>query len=146
MTNFDKLTASPETLGAFLASIPTTCGPWDEAFRKEYCTSCSQENCEPTCPHQDKRGNPAWWLKQVAEGSKHGKGTVTVEDIITAGRKIFGLILTDQHMMGMNQRELNRTVDYVRIAINEIFTPETLQEVIGIGDQCIANATDHQTD
>lgn len=49
-------------------------------------------------------------------------------------------------MMGMNQRELNRTVDYVRIAINEIFTPGTLQEAIGIGEQCIANATDHQTD
>ena len=44
MTNFDKLTASPGTLGAFLASIPTTGGPWDEAFRKEYCTNCGHVN------------------------------------------------------------------------------------------------------
>lgn len=73
MTNFDKLTASPETLGAFLASIPTTGGPWDEAFRKEYCSSCGQENCEPTCPHQDKRGNPAWWLAQTAEATPSDK-------------------------------------------------------------------------
>ena len=43
MTNFDKLTASPETLGAFLASIPTTGGPWDEAFRKTFCSGCGQE-------------------------------------------------------------------------------------------------------
>ncbi len=27
MTNFEKLAASPETLGAFLASIPATRGP-----------------------------------------------------------------------------------------------------------------------
>ena len=73
MTNFDKLTASPETLGAFLASIPTTGGPWDEAFRKECCTNCGQENCEPTCPHQDKRGNPAWWLAQTTEATPSDK-------------------------------------------------------------------------
>ena len=53
MTNFEKLTASLETLGAFLASIPTTGGPWDEAFRREFCAGCGQEDCEPTCPHQD---------------------------------------------------------------------------------------------
>ena len=66
MTNFEKLTASPETLGAFLASIPTTGGPWDEAFHKAFCGGCGQEDCEPTCPHQAERGNPAWWLTQEA--------------------------------------------------------------------------------
>ena len=63
MTNFEKLTASPETLGAFLASIPTTGGPWDEAFRREFCAGCDQ----------DKRDNPAWWLKQEATGHREGR-------------------------------------------------------------------------
>lgn len=69
MTNFEKLTASPDTLGAFLASIPIASGPWDDAFHKEFCAGCHQENCEPVCPHQDKRSNPAWWLKQTATPS-----------------------------------------------------------------------------
>ena len=46
MTNFEKLTASLETLGAFLASIPTTGGSWDEAFRWEFCTGCGQEDLD----------------------------------------------------------------------------------------------------
>lgn len=73
MTNFEKLTASPETLGAFLASIPTTDAPWDEAFHREFCDGCGQEDCEPTCPHQDKRDNPTWWLKREATGHKEGR-------------------------------------------------------------------------
>lgn len=36
MTNFEKLTASPETLSTFLASIPTTSGPRDKAFHQEF--------------------------------------------------------------------------------------------------------------
>lgn len=73
MTNFEKLTASPETLGAFLASIPAANGPWDEAFQKEFCAKCHQEDCEPVCPHQDKRNNPAWWLKREATGHTEGR-------------------------------------------------------------------------
>ena len=73
MTNFEKLTASPETLGAFLASIPTTGGPWDEAFHKAFCGGCGQGDGEPTCPHQAERGNPAWWLKQTAEATPSDK-------------------------------------------------------------------------
>lgn len=67
MTNFEKLTASPDTLGAFLASIPVANAPWDDAFHKEYCAGCPLEDCEPSCPHQDKRENPCWWLKQETE-------------------------------------------------------------------------------
>ncbi len=66
MTNFEKLMASPETLGAFLASIPTISAPWDEAFHREFCAGCGQEDCEPVCSHQDRRNNPAWWLKREA--------------------------------------------------------------------------------
>lgn len=63
MTNFDKLTASPGTLGAFLASIPTTGGPWDEAFRKEYCT-----NCGPL-PNTQHRSHDFAWLLPSAQPS-----------------------------------------------------------------------------
>ena len=44
-----------------------------EAFRREFCAGCGQEDCEPTCPHQDKRDNPAWWLKQEATGHREGR-------------------------------------------------------------------------
>jgi len=30
MSNFEKVAASPETLGEFLASLPISDGPWDE--------------------------------------------------------------------------------------------------------------------
>ena len=29
MTNFEKITASPEALGQFLAELPVATGPWD---------------------------------------------------------------------------------------------------------------------
>lgn len=63
MTNFEKVTASQEELGRFLAELPVATGPWDGVFRKEFCDSCERKNCdEKRCPHQDKRNNPTWWL------------------------------------------------------------------------------------
>jgi len=62
MNNFEKVVASPETLGAFLASLPIADGPWDEQFHRQFCDDCKQ-----TCGHRqykDKRNNPTWWLKQ----------------------------------------------------------------------------------
>ena len=71
MTNFEKITASPEALGEFLASLPVATGPWDEEFHRAFCDSCERENCdEGRCPHQDKRYNPLWWLML---GSKEGE-------------------------------------------------------------------------
>ena len=71
MTNFEKVTASPEALGEFLSTLPVATGPWDGAFRKQFCDSCERKNCdEKRCPHQDKRNNPAWWLVQ---GGKPGE-------------------------------------------------------------------------
>lgn len=64
MTNFEKITASPEALGEFLASLPVATGPWDEEFHRAFCDGCQSENCDgKRCPHQDKRNNPLWWLK-----------------------------------------------------------------------------------
>lgn len=69
MTNFEKITASPEAMGEFLASLPVATGPWDKEFHRMFCDSCERENCdEGKCPHQDKRYNPLWWLNQAAEG------------------------------------------------------------------------------
>jgi len=68
MSNFEKITASPETLGAFLASLPIATGPWDEQFHRQFCDSCKREHCEMQgCPHENVRNNPTWWLTQ--EGS-----------------------------------------------------------------------------
>ena len=37
MSNFEKITATPEALGAFLASLPVATGPWDEEFHRTFC-------------------------------------------------------------------------------------------------------------
>ena len=70
MTNFEKLTASPEALAAFLAALPVASAPWDEAFHKKVCAGCSQKDCDPICPHEDKRNSPLWWLKQETGGGE----------------------------------------------------------------------------
>ena len=65
MTNFEKITASPEALAAVLLTIPAADSPWDQAFRETFCASCGKEDCDSQdggCPNQAKRGNPAWWL------------------------------------------------------------------------------------
>ena len=39
-TNFDRITASPEVLAAFLASLPCLDAPWDDAFHRVFCDNC----------------------------------------------------------------------------------------------------------
>lgn len=69
MTNFEKITASPNTLAAFLGALPVLSGPWDDAFQAQYCAECQKTECESGdgCPYQSKRNNPGWWLSQEAE-------------------------------------------------------------------------------
>ena len=78
MSNFEKITASPEALAEFLASLSVATGPWDESFHKEFCNSCKRKNCDgKKCPHQNERGNPAWWLRL---GEKQGEAAgVTIK-------------------------------------------------------------------
>ncbi len=69
MTNFEKITASPETLGEFLGSLPIAAGPWDDRFHREFCDKCDAENCDAeNCPHNAERNDPLWWLKLEVEG------------------------------------------------------------------------------
>ena len=71
MTNFEKITETPEALGEFLASLPVADGPWDVEFRKAFCAKCERENCDgKRCPHKAERNNPLWWLKL---GEKQGE-------------------------------------------------------------------------
>lgn len=69
MTNYEEITASKETLGAFLKTILTPEGPWDKAFQERRCAGCHLEDCDKDgCPYQDERNNPAWWLGLEAKG------------------------------------------------------------------------------
>ena len=67
-TYFDQITASPEAMAEFLASIRTLDAPWDEVFQQKFCTRCRASGCDK-CPHQEQRNSPAWFLAQeVADG------------------------------------------------------------------------------
>lgn len=61
MTQFEKITESPEVLGAFLAALPVIDGPWDKEFHERYCADCLYLGCD-ACPHEEFRNNPRWWL------------------------------------------------------------------------------------
>ena len=61
MTQYEQITQSLETLGAFLAALPVIDGPWDKEFQKRFCAGCPAEDCD-ACPHAAERNNPRWWL------------------------------------------------------------------------------------
>lgn len=62
-TNFERLTASKEVLGSFLAELPVLSGPWDAEFQERFCGGCKSD-CDGACPHEAERNNPTWWLGQ----------------------------------------------------------------------------------
>ena len=71
MTNFEKITETPEALGELLASLTVIDSPWEDAFHKAFCADCKRENCDgKRCPHKAERNNPTWWLKL---GEKQGE-------------------------------------------------------------------------
>ena len=51
---------SPEALAAFLGSIPAIETPWDGAFHRLYCSSCSAADCDDC--RRPERDSPLWWL------------------------------------------------------------------------------------
>lgn len=69
MTNFDRITESPEALASFLTRTTEDRDhdPWNDAFAGLFCSMCSAENCEdgicmnPTLAN-DRSARIAWWL------------------------------------------------------------------------------------
>ena len=62
---FDAITKDKPTLAGFLRSLPCIEAPWDAAFQKRYCSSCTAENCD-ACANEQFRNNPEWWLSLPA--------------------------------------------------------------------------------
>lgn len=90
MNNFERITASPEAMGAFLASLPLLQGPWDDAFHRTFCDTCRVEDCDAEgCPHQAERNNPTWWLKRECDGT----------DLTTAPEEIKAAILENDKLL-----------------------------------------------
>lgn len=80
MTNFEKVAATPEALGAFLASLPVASGPWDEEFQRRCCSGCEREDCDggSRCPHEEKRNSPLWWLGLEEADERQGTERIVV--------------------------------------------------------------------
>ena len=65
MTNYERITATPEALGAFLETLPIASGSWDVEFHRTFCKDCTAANCDGgNYPHNAQRNNPLWWLMQ----------------------------------------------------------------------------------
>ena len=60
MNIFDRITKSPQALADFLQAIPAINAPWDDAFHRLCCSSCSAADCD-AC-RRPERDNPLWWL------------------------------------------------------------------------------------
>ncbi len=116
MNNFEKITASPEALAEFLASLNVADSPWDAAFHKKFCADCWQEDCDGgPCPHQKERNNSAWWLRL---GEKPGEAlglNGKVKDILSKAedvilRGVEKLLETPEKMTGEDCRNLQTLV------------------------------------
>lgn len=75
MIEFERITQSPETLAAFLASLPCIEGPWDVEFQKRFCSGCARTDCDSgePCPHAAERSNPGWWLNLETDGNGYAE-------------------------------------------------------------------------
>lgn len=68
VTNFQRITRSPEALDAFLRSLSVLSAPWDDDFHSRVCDGCEAEDCD-SC-RREERDNPLWWLDLAAEADK----------------------------------------------------------------------------
>ena len=48
-TAFDAITKDKPTLAGFLRSLPVIEAPWDAAFQKRYCSSCTAKKTSGGC-------------------------------------------------------------------------------------------------
>jgi hypothetical protein len=63
---FETIIKDKHTLAGFLRSLSCIEAPWDAAFQKRYCSSCTAEDCD-ACENEQFRNNPEWWLSLPAE-------------------------------------------------------------------------------
>lgn len=77
MTNFERITESPEALAATLGQLKGPDRyPWDDWFFRAYCDKCEGENCEEQiCGAPLLRNDPcaraAWWLGLESGGGQN---------------------------------------------------------------------------
>lgn len=68
MNVFEKVTESPEALASLLRAIPAIETPWDDAFHRLYCSSCSAADCDDC--RRPERDSPLWWLGLPGGGGR----------------------------------------------------------------------------
>ena len=79
MNNFQRITASRETLAAFLGTIPAIETPWDDAFHRLYCSSCSAADCDDC--RRPERDSPLLWLGLPAAEADESALLALIENI-----------------------------------------------------------------
>lgn len=123
MTEFEKITASPAVLGAFLGALPCLEGPWDDAFHREFCDKCKAENCD-ACPHEAERNNPTWWLGLIHTGT----GPVKTESRNPYQRQAADLRLEAMHQRDRFGRDLlARELESAAATIEELVAETEVQ-------------------
>ena len=107
MNNFERITASPEALGAVLGSrLIARMGQWADDVHRVFCDSCDAENCDAeNCAHQTERNSPTWWLKRAYTGS----GPVKTDSTNPYKRQAADLRLEAMHQRDRFGRNLRAT-------------------------------------
>ena len=94
-TNFEKITASPEALAAFLSSLPVLSGPWDEAFHRRYCDACPVEECGEYYHHlfcryaAERPASATIAPPTTTKAARYRVGSVTLSRRTSSGRSIW---------------------------------------------------------
>lgn len=144
MKNFEKITETPEALGAFLAALPVADGPWDTEFRRAFCSACEAENCDgANCPHAAERNDPLWWLKQEAAlaGKENAapeskpatvQGKSSTASATAAWKVMQALGYVNERPFEETQDLLKRTLEILKTLEGAGVNPEYWASVIGM--------------
>ena len=66
MNVFEKITESPEAMASLLRAIPAIETPWDDAFHRLYCSSCSAADCDDCRrPERNEKRKPLRRLRML---------------------------------------------------------------------------------
>ena len=95
MTQFEKITESPETLGAFLAALPVIHEPWDTEFQARFCADCLYLGCD-TCPHEEFCQRQSEIVRKRRRNFViFGRGGVTNSSVSLLKKCVYNLLLLD---------------------------------------------------